>query len=111
MGLSKELTIIVKRIKRGYAGLRKSGYKVVIPQWAMDRSEEYGIYYICHELAHIMCFELFESFAHIAEFKMIEDEYLADFGLVIKRKKAYPKTLTALAKLFIEARSKQGDER
>jgi len=91
-----DIDITVKDVNRGNARCRYKGYyRITIPQWAIDRSEEYGIYYICHELAHCTCSELFGTMGHCTEFKVIEDVYLADFGITIKRKKAYPKTLVA----------------
>lgn len=100
--MGETLTVEIKNIKRGYARARNNKLTVVVPQWAMNKSEEYGTYYICHELAHIMCWELFNTFAHSIEFKAIEDMYLADFGLSVQRKKAYPKTLIAFGQIVYQ---------
>lgn len=90
-----DIDIKIKPLKRGTARFRHEKWIITIPQWAMDRSEEFGIYYIVHEIAHVVCNEVFKQRGHCDTFKMIEDEYLADFGLVVIRKKAYPKSLIA----------------
>lgn len=95
-----DIIITIKNVKRGNARLRNGQYHITIPQWAIDRSDEYGTYYLCHELAHITSRELFGYFNHDEEFKIVEDAYLADFGLVVKRKKAYPRTLIAFGKII-----------
>lgn len=89
----------IKNVQCGRATKPKSGYSITIPQWAFERStrdslarENYWIYYICHELAHVMHHSLFGNWGgHIDSFKAIEDMYLADFGLRVERAKAYPR--------------------
>lgn len=80
----------IKDVQRGRATKPKSGYRVIIPQWAFERGENYWIYYVCHELAHIKHHQRFGNWGgHIGSFKAIEDMYLADFGLRVERAKAY----------------------
>jgi hypothetical protein len=88
-----ELTVTVKRVKRGNARIGNGKLAVTIPQWAIDRSEYCATYYICHEMAHITHWLLFGGWSHNATFKAIEAMYCADFGIVIEYKKAYPKAL------------------
>jgi len=94
-----DIGIKIKKVKRGNARIRKGKYYITMPQWAMDRSEAYWIYYLCHELAHVTCHQLCHHFDHNDEFKMIEDVYLEDFGMTVVRCKAYPKTLTLFGKV------------
>lgn len=93
------VTVQVKNVRRGNARVCKGKYYITIPQWAIDRSDEYGVYYICHECAHVTCARIFGTFSHNSEFRMVEDAYLEDFGLVVKRKKVYPKELIAFGEL------------
>ncbi len=99
IGGEMELQVSIRNIKRGYAttaGTKLDSYLVVIPKWAMLRSENYGVWYICHECAHVTCYRLFGHWKHDADFKTIEDMYLADFGLRVIRKKCYPKAILKL---------------
>ena len=101
-----DIQIVVKKLNRGYAQCNGPGnYLVKIPQWAMDRSEEYGNYYICHELAHVQCYELHKTMSHTAEYKKIEDAFLADFGLVVTRKKCYPLSVASFGKVVFESQN------
>lgn len=93
-----KVNLIIKNIRRGYATKRKGLYKVVIPQWAFNQGENYWIWYVCHEMAHVIHHSLYGTFRHTNEFKVIEDIYLADFGLYIIRKKVYPKSVLELIK-------------
>jgi hypothetical protein len=93
-----KVNLIVKNIDRGYANKKKGQYRVVIPKWAFNYGENYWVYYVCHELAHISHQSLYGAFGHTTEFKVIEDMYLADFGLYIIRKKVYPKAILELEK-------------
>jgi hypothetical protein len=97
-----DIDIKIKDVRRGNARYRQGGYRITIPQWAMANGW-YGIYYIVHELAHIVCHQLFNHMGHTEEFKMIEDAYLADFGLKVQRKKAYPKALVAFGQVVYSA--------
>ena len=84
---------MIKNVKRGYATKVKNMYKVVIPQWAFKRGENYWIWYVVHEIAHVIHHSLFGTYRHDNNFKAIEDMYLEDFGLQIIRKKVYPKEI------------------
>lgn len=92
-----KINLIIKNVRRGYAKILKSGYKIVIPQWAFNRGEDYWIYYVCHECAHIICHDLFGHFRHDENYKSVEDMYLADFGLYIERRKVYAKAVLKLS--------------
>ena len=82
----------IKDVQRGRATKPKSGYRIIIPQWAFRHGENYWIYYVCHELAHVMHHSLFGNWGgHIDSYKVVEDMYLADFGLRVERAKAYPR--------------------
>ena len=93
------IIITIKNVKCGNARICNGEHRITIPQWAVDRSDDYFTYYLCHELAHVTNHELFETWGHGEEFKAIEDMYLADFGMAVIRKKAYPKSLTAFGQV------------
>ena len=95
----QNIELQIKNVDRGYATNRNGHYQIIIPAWANHISDDYLTYYICHECAHITCHALYGTFRHTAEFKAIENMYLADFGLSIVRKKVYPKTITAFGQV------------
>lgn len=73
------LKIEFKRVDRGYS-LKKG--KIVIPLWAIRRNYYYGIYYICHELAHQVAYKKYSHFKHNDSFKNEEKILLNKFNLI-----------------------------
>ena len=78
--------VVVKDVVRGYA---HKDY-IVIPKWIQMYAEEYQIYYIIHELSHIIAGV---ENKHNDKFKEIEDKALRLWSLEIERKKVYPKEI------------------
>ena len=90
VGGRMKIKLTIKNIRRGYAKKIKDLYKIVIPKWAFNHGEDYWVWYVCHECAHIACHILFKHWRHDENYKLIEDIYLEDFGLKVIRKKMLP---------------------
>jgi hypothetical protein len=92
--LKKELELNVKiefkKVDRGYS-LAKG--KIVIPLWAVRRNQYYGIYYICHELAHQIVYKKYNNFRHDINFKKEEQFLLSKFNLTPIYSRWYVKEL------------------
>ena len=81
------ITIEVKELRRGgRAGLHNR--YISIPLWA-NRTKEYFIYYVIHELTHFICSYCGHSYA----FKLKEQEICKRYNIAIQYSKAYPKYL------------------
>jgi len=78
--------VVVKDVVRGYA---HKDY-IVIPKWIQMYAEEYQIYYIIHELSHIIAGV---ENKHNDKFMEIEDKALHLWSLEIERKRVYPKVI------------------
>jgi len=52
--------------KRGHAYTRQSEFSV--PEWAYNKSSGYFVYYVAHELSHIIGYRKFRSHGHDREF-------------------------------------------
>ncbi len=64
------LQLTIKNVKRGRATVKLGYfYSIVIPEWAMHCGEDYWVYYICHECAHVTCHQLFGHMKHDADYK------------------------------------------
>lgn len=92
-GVFKKVEIKVKDVRGGYA----YSYKcyITLPKFLEKYDDNYAIYYAVHETCHIIAFIKNRDRMHGEEFKRIEDEALALWGLKIKRAKVYPKELYA----------------
>jgi hypothetical protein len=75
---------------RGHS--RPSGY-ISIPLWTLERGKVYVIYYIVHELTHIILYRRGQNWNHTPEFKAEEKQVLAKFNIDIVYARAYPKIL------------------
>jgi len=84
-----KIEITYKAIRRGNCRIQGGEFQITIPTWVWKYADAYETYYICHELAHAMCYQLHLTMAHTAAFHEIEDRLMADFGVRIKRAKAY----------------------
>ncbi|MCW3134546.1 MAG: hypothetical protein N2V78_09490 [Methanophagales archaeon] len=78
--------VVVKDVARGYP---HKDY-IVIPRWIQKYAEEYQIYYIVHELSHIIAGV---ENKHNDKFMEIEDKALDLWSLEIDRKRVYPKKI------------------
>ncbi len=74
----------VKAVQRGRCNKRS----ITIPLSLTRHPESYQIYYAVHEATHKI-----RGSHHGPDFKNVEDQLLAKFGIKIKRAKAYPKSL------------------
>jgi hypothetical protein len=81
------VTIEVKELRRGGRAILKTRY-ISIPLWT-NRTKEYFIYYIIHELTHFIITKQGHNFV----FKAKEQEILKRYDIKIKYSKAYPKFL------------------
>ena len=87
--LINHITVRVKPVLRGKAD--PYSLLVVVPLWALARSDDYAIYYTIHEVAHILS----PHRGHGSGYKEVEDLLLSFWEMSIKRKRAYPRTVSA----------------
>ena len=87
--LTKYPHIQVKDVAKGKA--RRRTCKITIPKWLMGRNHYYISYYVIHEVCHFHPDAI--GYGHGPRFKKVEKIALANFGLSIKYKKAYPKAV------------------
>ena len=91
-GVFKKVEIKVKDVCQGRAHLDK--FYITLP--ILEKYDDnYAIYYAVHEICHIIAEVKNGNGSHGKEFKKIEDEALALWGLKIRRAKVYPKELYA----------------
>lgn len=95
------LKVNVKDVKYGgrtgwrYRGGRTLFY-ITLPKWLENYDEQYATYYAIHEACHVVTrLKSMRRGPHCENFKRIEDEALALYGIKIVRKKAYAKELYA----------------
>lgn len=62
---------------------------VTVPMWALKYGDDYTIYYVIHEVAHIV----YGKGGHGEGYKAVEDRLLSYWELSIKRARAYPRTV------------------
>jgi len=79
-----------KKVYRGHS--RPSGY-ISIPLWSLEKGKAFVIYYIVHELTHIILYRSWGGWNHTTEFKTKEKELLQKFNIELIYAKAYPKEL------------------
>lgn len=87
--LKPTIHVHLKSVKRGKASWRHN--QVIIPMWVGRYAEEYQLYYVLHELAHVLVGPSHQP--HGSEFRVMEDKLLSDWDLSIKRMRVYPKHL------------------
>lgn len=76
--------------RRGYARWNDHlGRRFSIPLHALNKSEEYAVYYVAHELAH----HAFFGTNHGPKMKEVEGNLLAAFDIEIEYLKEYPRRL------------------
>lgn len=73
-----------RNARRGHA--RRDSRRITLPGWIFMRCWTYVRYYILHEVAH---FASSSGRPHGPEFKAVEDDLLAHFGLSVNRIGAY----------------------
>jgi len=83
----------VKAVRRGRCNKRS----ITIPLSLTKHPECYQIYYAVHEAVHKI-----RGGHHGPDFKNIEDQLLAKFGIKIKRAKAYAKSLWFDGEIILE---------
>ena len=88
----------VRDIKAGYS--RHNTQTIVVPKWALLRSDDYAIYYTIHELAHIIV----GVHGHGVKYKRTEDRLLKHWELAIDRKRVYPRTLYSRGQIVYSRR-------
>jgi len=81
------ITIEVKELRRGGRAILNSRY-ISIPLWA-NRTKEYFIYYVIHEITHM----ILPYGGHSEAFKTKEQEICKRYNIAIQYSKAYPKCL------------------
>lgn len=95
------LKVKVKDVKGGgRTGWRyrngRTLFYITLPKWLEIYDEQYAIYYAVHETCHVVTrLKGKHRGRHCENFKRIEEEALALYGIRIKRAKAYPKELYA----------------
>ena len=95
------LKVNVKDVKYGgRTGWRyrngRTLFYITLPKWLEKYDEQYATYYAVHETCHIVVrLKGTRRGPHCENFKRIEDEALALWGIRIVRRKAYPKELYA----------------
>ena len=74
--------------------------KVTIPTWSIAEGRDHALYYMLHELAHVVTM----GHNHDEEFKRVEDLLLARYGITIVRreKSPYPKTISVNGEVIYE---------
>ena len=68
---------------------------ISVPQWAIDKGEAYAIYYVIHEVCHLVNYWKNgpEAESHGYAFKHFEGRALELFDITIDYARAYPKRL------------------
>jgi len=94
----ESLKVKVKDVKRGgRTGWRyrngRTLFYITLPKWLEKYDDNYAIYYAIHETCHIVNYLKYRNRGHCEDFKRIEDEALALWGIRIVRAKVYPKEL------------------
>jgi len=85
------IKIRVKDIRQGFAYYDSRA--ISIPIWAYLEGLDYFRAYVLHELGHFINYDTTKTFGHNKNFKRIEKELLAGFGLVPIYKRVYLKAL------------------
>jgi predicted SprT family Zn-dependent metalloprotease len=85
------IKIRVKEISRGWAYYDSRA--ISIPIWAYLEGLDYFRAYVLHELGHFINYDTTKTYGHNDNFKRIEKELLAGFGLVPIYKRVYLKAL------------------
>lgn len=90
-GLSKIVSIRWKNVKRGFA--RYDGNKITLPLWILGKNEGYALYYVLHEISHLItCWQYGPTIAtHGREFKEVEKQVMDCWDIQIEYARAYPK--------------------
>jgi len=81
------IMIEVKELRRGGRAILNNRY-ISIPLWA-NRTKEYFIYYVIHEITHM----ILPHGGHNEAFKEKEQEICKRYNIAIQYSKAYPKCL------------------
>jgi predicted SprT family Zn-dependent metalloprotease len=85
------IKIRVKEIRQGFAYYESRA--ISIPIWAYLQGQDYFRAYVLHELGHFINYDTTKTYGHNENFKKIEKELLAGFGLVPIYKRVYLKAL------------------
>ncbi|MBI1973021.1 hypothetical protein HYS50_03375 [Candidatus Woesearchaeota archaeon] len=64
--------------RQGHA--RASTWHISVPRWALATHEAYGLYYICHEIAHLI---MRDRNTHNAAYQRKEQQLCSIFGVRI----------------------------
>jgi uncharacterized cupin superfamily protein len=83
------VTVQMKSIRRGHAHTRTR--RVSVPAWVVLQGRDYAIYYVIHEVCHIVSGQR----KHNRQFQNVEVRWLATFGMRPVYDRAYPKRLLA----------------
>ena len=87
LGLPNRPQAHIKATRRGRAHVYTNWFS--IPTFALERGDNYIIYYTVHEVCHFFN----GGIRHGELFKAVEDRALAHWGLYLKRKKVYQKEI------------------
>lgn len=86
-GASVKPHIHLKKARGGWCSYVTQN--ITIPEWTQACGESYIIYYVVHEVCHLLDFKD----RHGAQFQRIEDKALKLWGIRIDRLRVYPKRL------------------
>ncbi len=77
------------KISKARGHCRPERQWVSVPKWALQLGYYYALVYMIHEVAHILT-----NGGHKADFKRQETRLLKRYGISIKRKKVYVKSIS-----------------
>lgn len=88
----ESVPIKLKDVSKGKAHYEKR--YITFPLWVIEQKEpEYILYYLIHEISHIIEYDITNQTNHGEYFKKLEQAILKEFGYGIKYKKAYAKEI------------------
>lgn len=82
------------KFKNIQSGRATSKGHISIPKWSLGHGEAFSIYYVIHEVCHIILYSRQKGWGHNEDFRNLELQLLARFDIVPIYSKAYPKRLT-----------------
>jgi hypothetical protein len=80
----------VREVRRGRARPRTG--RVTVPTWALDLGRAYALYYVIHEVVHLLIREA----RHTPRFHETEVQWLVQYGMRPVYRRAYPKQMWSL---------------
>jgi len=84
------ITVEIRVVRRGRA--RPGTHRVTVPAWALALGREYAVYYVIHEVTHLISGQA----RHTPRFHELEVEWLARYGMRPVYRRAYPRQMWSL---------------